>query len=308
MTTAQLPTATPIGSVGVTAGEVARLSVVRYRPPGDAVARPVRLELRELRGATVACKPVLLEPGTGDYLDWCPVGSGRMQIYPVIVISQPGLDQELGATFEIVQSATMVTRLSLAGVCIETASAGVAREAVLRRSGTDVWTIERSGRTAHLKSTKGLTQLAALLSAPGQEIASTLLAGGPDTGESLRTEVLDNETRAAYRRRLAQLDEIRRSATAAGDAATEARVEQEQDALVAELRRLTGLGGRSRTFTDEDERARVNVTRTLRAAVERIFECDPDLGVHLAQSIRTGSRCVYAPADDATRWAISVQQ
>jgi len=38
-------------------------------------------------------------------------------------------------------------------------------------------------------------------------------------------------------------------------------LEVERVALVAELRRAAGLAGRTRAFSDEAERARVNVTR-----------------------------------------------
>jgi hypothetical protein len=174
----------------------------------------------------------------------------------------------------------------------------------LARSG-DIWNLQVGERITHLRASKGLVQLAALLAVPGREIPSAQLAGtdsGPAAG--VRTEVLDDEARRAYRRRLAELDEQRRAATALGDHEAEARAEREQDALVAELRRLTGLGGRGRTFSDEDERARVNVTRTLRAAVERVFAAEADFGLHLAQSIRTGIRCVYAPEDES--WEIEV--
>ena len=43
------------------------------------------------------------------------------------------------------------------------------------------------------------------------------------------------------------------------------------------------------------ERARVNVTRAIRAAVQRIAADHPALGLHLKGSIRTGSLCSYSP-------------
>lgn len=187
------------------------------------------------------------------------------------------------------------------------APAPAARRAVTIHQGGDVWHLDVEGRPTILRSTKGLTQLATLLDSPGREVRSTLLAGAEaDREPPARAEVLDPEARRAYRQRIAVLDEQRQRATARGDADAEARIDAEQDALVAELRRLTGLSGRSRAFTDEDERARVNVTRTLRAAVERIFSTEPDFGMHLAQSIRTGARCVYVP--DTDDWSITVRR
>ena len=66
--------------------------------------------------------------------------------------------------------------------------------------------------------------------------------------------------------------------------------------MLGELRRATGLGGRVRRISAEDERARINVTRTLRAAIERIAVAVPRDGAHLAASVRTGRACRYAPA------------
>lgn len=43
------------------------------------------------------------------------------------------------------------------------------------------------------------------------------------------------------------------------------------------------------------EHARVNVTRRLRQAIDRVGALAPDLGRHLATSVRTGTRCVYEP-------------
>ena len=60
------------------------------------------------------------------------------------------------------------------------------------------------------------------------------------------------------------------------------------------LRRLT---------TADAERARVNVTRTLRATIERITMAAPIAGAHLNSSIRTGTACRYQPGPGGpARW------
>jgi hypothetical protein len=43
------------------------------------------------------------------------------------------------------------------------------------------------------------------------------------------------------------------------------------------------------------EQARVNVTRALRTALQRIAADHPALGLHLERSIRTGTFCSYTP-------------
>jgi hypothetical protein len=65
--------------------------------------------------------------------------------------------------------------------------------------------------------------------------------------------------------------------------------------LVVELKRATGLAGRTRVFSDDAERARVNVTRTVRQALDRILAADPESGRYLMASVRTGIRCTYQP-------------
>ena len=107
--------------------------------------------------------------------------------------------------------------------------------------------------------------------------------------------VLDEPAKRAYRKRLAELDQALDQAAARGDATAAGGLEAERAALVAELKRAAGLAGRPRAFSDEAERARVNVTRTIHQALDRILAADPDTGRHLLASVRTGIRCSYQP-------------
>ncbi|NUR26097.1 MAG: hypothetical protein HOV83_09670, partial [Catenulispora sp.] len=52
------------------------------------------------------------------------------------------------------------------------------------------------------------------------------------------------------------------------------------------------------------ERARSTVTARLRATLDRIARADPELGRHLAVSVRTGTLCVYEPESEQ-RWLTS---
>jgi hypothetical protein len=54
-----------------------------------------------------------------------------------------------------------------------------------------------------------------------------------------------------------------------------------------------------------NERARVRVTRRIRDAIERIAREHPELGAHLARTVRTGTRCSYlADPAVAPRWRV----
>ncbi|HTQ89289.1 MAG TPA: hypothetical protein VMK84_07325 [Streptosporangiaceae bacterium] len=59
---------------------------------------------------------------------------------------------------------------------------------------------------------------------------------------------------------------------------------------------LAGLGGRTRAFPDQPERARVAVGKAIRRALARITEADAVIGEHLRQTVHTGVRCSYWPS------------
>ncbi len=180
----------------------------------------------------------------------------------------------------------------IAGLQAAESQAGLDRP-WLRQDG-DTWLLTVGGRTTRLRHSKGLAQLALLLANPGQEITAVELAGGVPA-PSVPDRVLDQTAKRAYRQRLAELDGALERAAARGDAAAADELEAERAALVAELKRAAGLAGRWRGFSDEAERARVNVTRTIRQALDRILAADPEAGRHLLGSVRTGLRCVYQP-------------
>ena len=79
-----------------------------------------------------------------------------------------------------------------------------------------------------------------------------------------------------------------------------ATLRHERESLIAELSRATGLGGKSRPAGSSAERARLNVTRTLRHAIKHLEDAVPALAAHLDRSIRTGNFCAYEPDDEVT--------
>jgi hypothetical protein len=117
--------------------------------------------------------------------------------------------------------------------------------------------------------------------------------------------VSDAASRAAYRRRVADLRDEVEDALDAGDDARAERAQSELDALVAELARAFGIGGRDRRAASAAERARLNVTRALRAALAKLVDALPEAGPVLDRRVRTGTFCVYEPAvDDEALWSV----
>jgi hypothetical protein len=110
--------------------------------------------------------------------------------------------------------------------------------------------------------------------------------------------VLDREALRQYRRRLAELDDSLDTAALRGDRERQAQWAAEREALIGELKRATGLGGRPRRTGSPAEKARVNVTRTIRHAIGELASRAPDLAAHLEASIVTGVTCCYEPTDD----------
>jgi tetratricopeptide (TPR) repeat protein len=175
------------------------------------------------------------------------------------------------------------------------------------RLAGDTWTLSMAGRTVHMPDSKGLRDLHVLLRMPGKEIpASRLLnpAGGQETAASASLggdTVLDDEARAAYRRRLSTLDEQIESATLRGDDTRAAAYDEEREALLTELRTATGLGGRTRRLGDEAERARKTVTARIRDTLRKLDTRHPELATHLRATVSTGSTCTYTP-DPKPAW------
>ena len=157
-----------------------------------------------------------------------------------------------------------------------------------------VWRITYHGKTIRLPDAKGLRDIATLLAQPRQPVHATQLAGlaAPAGADP----VLDDRARAAYKARLTELDQDIDDATASNDPERAARAAAERDALVSELTRALGLGGRSRRLGDDTERARKAVTARIHHAIDRLQRYHPDLAAHLRAAIRTGSICTYQPA------------
>jgi hypothetical protein len=198
----------------------------------------------------------------------------------------------------------------------ESREAGIAREideflqrisqvqstnrATLRPDG-GTWHIHYNSTDVHMPDLKGLWHLRELLTRPHQPVAALSLIGAT-SDEPLATAdtgpLLDREALRQYRRRLAQLDDDLDAAALLDDRKRQAERSAEREALIAELKRATGLGGRPRRFGSPAEKARVNVTRTIRHAIGELASRAPDLAAHLEESIVTGVSCCYEPRFD----------
>jgi hypothetical protein len=180
-----------------------------------------------------------------------------------------------------------------------------AEDAELRREG-EVWRLRFEGRQVLLRDSKGLADLARLLAHPDDPVHVLDLIGEEpvERRDAARGDVtLDAAALEALRRRLTDLDEALADAQTNADLGRRGKLVEERAALIDQLARDTGLGGRPRRLNDPIERARKAVTARLRDAIRRVKDADPTAGAHLEESVETGSTCAYRPARPI-RWSV----
>jgi tetratricopeptide (TPR) repeat protein len=184
---------------------------------------------------------------------------------------------------------------------------GEVLKATFRREG-EYWVIRYKAPVFRLKDRIGLRYLALLLNNPGREfLAIDMIAaiqGGPDRPRSKDgaeraalgspEPYFDEEARRAYTQRLRDLRAALEEAEAFNDLGRASETRAEIELVSDELRRGIGLGRRVRVSGSPVERARVNVTRAIRAALGAVAENDAALGHYLAATIKTGTFCSYS--------------
>jgi pimeloyl-ACP methyl ester carboxylesterase len=195
------------------------------------------------------------------------------------------------------------------GAQTPTLQAPASPQAVFRREG-DYWTVSWRGNLVRLKDSKGLHYIAYLLANPASEVlACELAAAGTATGNQRASidpggtaanlgdagALLDAKAREQYRRRIGELREELAEAVQFNDTLRAARLRSELESLRDQIVAAVGLGGRNRKAAAHTERARLMVTKAIKAAVAKIRASDPSLGRYLATSIKTGNCCAYDP-------------
>ncbi len=174
--------------------------------------------------------------------------------------------------------------------------------------GPEGWTLSAPFGTATVEESRGLLQLIEVLRAGGRDLSALDLAAA-DGGVPVQADLgpaLDGRAKREYRARIADLREEIDDAEQMNDPDRGTRARLELDALLDELGRAVGLGGRDRPQGATDERARVNVTRSIRRAIQAVAAQAPDLATHLQVSVRTGRACRYQPDPAAAlRWEVA---
>ena len=165
---------------------------------------------------------------------------------------------------------------------------------IFRREG-DYWRIRYNGKEATIKHIKGMVYIDYLLHHPNQDVPAIIL------------QQLANKTPAASNSRYdpafedaAILDTdplIDDKALRDIQSRIEFLKETDPDSpLIQELDAYLLQGkysGKSKNFIDDNERARLAVTKTISAAINNVKSAMPEYGVHLKSFIQTGKFCKY---------------
>ncbi len=196
------------------------------------------------------------------------------------------------------------------------ASSSSPAENIFRKEG-EYWITAYQDGSANLRERGGMRLIALLLGRPGEKISAVEmfaavaadagtspqhdgLSGAVDLGDA--GEKFDARALSEYRRRITELESEIDLAEASHDSDTAARARAERDSLTQEISSGLGLHGLRRAASHR-ERARVNVTRQIKSAIDAVRKVNPPLGRHLANCISTGNTCRYAPADQI-KWQL----
>ncbi|GAB3894960.1 hypothetical protein GCM10029964_074160 [Kibdelosporangium lantanae] len=238
-------------------------------------------------------------PGAVAYLTQAVEDNLRLGHQPAVAVSRAQLASALiardapgdlaSARALLSQAADSARGMDMVARAAEwSASAEALLPAVLRRTPTG-WSIHIGQSGFGLPDLVGFRYLSVLLARPSVDVPVLDLVGaGVVDG---RQEVLDSVAVESYRRRLHDLDVAIESAS---PSAVE-RLRSEKAALVAELTKAVGLGGRIRGFPDSPERARTAVRKAIKRALDVIADEDPALGEELRSAVTTGLVCRYTP-------------
>ncbi|HVW26919.1 MAG TPA: AAA family ATPase [Polyangiaceae bacterium] len=160
----------------------------------------------------------------------------------------------------------------------------------------DTWLLAVGTTQIRIRDSLGARYLSRIAAEPECELHALDLAGAHGDGTlGDAGEALDAEARAAYKRRLTELDEELREAESFQDGARISRARAEIEFLSTELVRAVGVGGRIRRQGSAAERARIAVTRRIRELIRRVAEQSPELGRYLDATVKTGTYCSYRP-------------
>jgi hypothetical protein len=168
------------------------------------------------------------------------------------------------------------------------------------------WLVVFDGVPKSVSHTVGMTYIRQLLQCPGLDMHAAALRGavaGEETTPTLGSagEVLDAQALREYKERIAEIDEELVEAESNNDLGRKNSLNEEREALYAEVGRATGLHGKTREASSDRERARQAVSAAIHRALRAIKREHEPLWQHLRNSLKTGEFLSYRP-ERPTPW------
>jgi hypothetical protein len=158
----------------------------------------------------------------------------------------------------------------------------------------DLWEIGYQGASALMPASKGIGDIAVLVSQPGVEVSCLDLMGSGLAPGSFDV-ASDDLARSEYKAKIVELQAELVEAEDHHDPYRADQIRDEMDRLLEHLNSAYGLSGRTRSEGDPAEKARSAVTARIRFAMNKMWQVHPGLAGHLDRSIRTGRFCIYDP-------------
>ncbi|HXM55031.1 MAG TPA: hypothetical protein VOB72_06545 [Candidatus Dormibacteraeota bacterium] len=250
-----------------------------------------------------------------DHLDRAMLANRRLGSRPMAVMTEHTLAAVLrarGGPGDAARASELAERAAASadrlGIALPAPPRWLAGPSPTRRHATlravpGGWSIEVDGRSTVVPDRVGMTYLAALVGAPGQDHdVLRLIVWTASGGRPGRDPVIDRQALASYRERAREISALLDEADL--DPPTAAGLREELAAIADEVRTATSRHGRVRDFPTDHERARTAVRKAIVRAVESIAAAEPALGAHLRATVTTGSACRYDPAGD---WTVGIR-
>jgi pimeloyl-ACP methyl ester carboxylesterase len=183
----------------------------------------------------------------------------------------------------------------------------------------DYWTLCLDGNLVRLKDARGFHYISYLMANEGRQVPACELAtvgkpaqAGRSTIDSARAvtslgdagAILDATARQRYQSRIAELREELTEADSRNDTECASRARWELEYLGDQIAAAVGLRGRARATASHRERARLMVTKAIKAAIAKVRASNAALGHHLATCIKTGNLCAYDPGPRHIAWRL----
>jgi hypothetical protein len=184
-------------------------------------------------------------------------------------------------------------------------SISVPAETCLFRLSSAFYEVRYEGESGTIPANlAGARYVAELLQHPHTFRKATELRRSVESADSGRTD--SDEYREALRKCHEELERTKadiEEASRGGNEAEKAELVRKQESINAEVRRLSGLGGKAR-HRNPDDSARVSVTKSINLIIQKCREEYnlPRFSRHLDDAIETGSKCAYRPSNPAPEW------